>query len=105
MDTKSIEILIGFGFAPSDALKRSTWNKVTRVMDFLVNKGIIARAKGSIKYRKQDGSQVTPTDITSMARIYLQSPIMEHMDEFKKLSKTHGVPMNSGRMISLITNL
>lgn len=98
MNKQEIESLIGFGFTPSDALKRSTWNKVTRVMDYLVSKGIIARKSGSVKYQKNDGSAVTQQDIECMAKMYLTSPLHEHVDELRMVARQHGIAVNNGKI-------
>lgn len=104
MKQNEIQCLISLGFTDSGLYKRSVWVKVQRVMDFLANRNLIARADGSVKYATLDGRYPSQSDIASWARAYMTSPLSSHIEEMKKLSKELNIPLNSGRLLSEYTN-
>lgn len=104
MEIVNIANLIRMGFEPSCYFKRSVWSKITRVMDYLVNKGLIQRTYGEVKYATLSWVPPTDAEIVELARIYMESPLHEHLGEMKKLSKETGLPLNSGELLLAYTD-
>lgn len=103
MDIKHVETLIRFGFMPAHFIKRSAWVKISRVMEYLANKGEVKRVEGDIKYDYP--TKVDELIITRLAEMYIHSPFFEHMDEMRKLSAQTGIPMNSPKLLNIYMNL
>lgn len=95
--------LIECGFHPAYLFKRSTWTKVQRIMEFLANKGEVIRLAGPIKYGMRSG--VSHTDeVIRLAKVYLKSPFVEHIEQMKTMSKELGLPLNSIELLRAFTN-
>lgn len=100
---KATAQLIECGFHPAHLFKRSTWTKVERIMEFLANKGEVVRLSGPIKYGTRNG--VVHTDeVIRLAKVYLKSPFVEHIDQMRAMSKELGLPLNSIELLKAFTN-
>jgi len=86
---------------PASYLKRGSWNKIERVMEYLVKKGYVVRKDGDIKYAKK----YHDISVETMATAYLRSPFMEHLDEYKKLGEELHLPLNSGTLLRAFNNI
>ena len=73
MNTKNITTLIRLGFTPSSLLKRSTWNKVQRVMNWLVEKNLVIATMGEVKYSLPNGTPITDKDVDKLTKAYMDS--------------------------------
>lgn len=101
---ENVKTLIRLGLEQSPQFfKRSIWLKVERVMEFLVNKDEIMKVKGSVKYAAK--TEASDENITRWAKMYLTSPLMEHIEGMKKLSRETRIPLNSGKLLSLYMDL
>lgn len=98
MNIENIKTLIRLGFEPARYFKRSAWVKVERVMEFLVNRGEVARLNGEIKYIPVD-KVASEEEIERWARMFITSPLGEHIEGMRKLSKELGLPLNSGELL------
>ena len=105
MKKNEIVLLIECGFTKPSMYKRSVWNKVTLIMEFLVNKNMIAHVDGEVKYSTFDGHAPTGEDIKSWADAYLESPFIHHLDELKQLSKQLHLPLTSGELLKAYINI
>lgn len=94
-----IEMIIRAGFMKPSMLKRSTWNQVSKVMDFLVEKGAVVKCKGEIKYASPMG-EITDEYIKSLVKTYKDSPVQEHVKELEALAKTMKLPVSDGRVLN-----
>lgn len=99
MKKNEIELLIECGFTRPSMYKRSVWNKITLIMEFLVNKNMLVHVDGEVKYGTSDGHVPTEEDIKSWADAYLESPFIHHLDELKQLSKQLRLPLTSGELL------
>ena len=98
MKRENIKTLIRLGFEPARYFKRSAWVKVERVMEFLVNKGEVVKVNGDVKYVPRRG-KYDELDLEVWAKMFMQSPFVEHLEGMKKLSKELGLPLNSGKLL------
>lgn len=105
MKKNEIVLLIECGFTRPSMYKRSVWNKITLIMEFLVNKNMIVRLDGEIKYGTSDGHVPTLNDIQNLADEYLTSPFYSHLDELKQLSKQLRLPLTSGELLKAYLNI
>lgn len=105
MNTKNIAMLIRLGFTPSSLLKRSTWNKVQRVMNWLVEKNLVITTIGEVKYSLPNGTPVTDRVVEKLTKAYMGSPIWEHMNELKAIATENGIKINNGKVITKFCNL
>lgn len=105
MKKNEIILLIECGFTRPSMYKRSVWNKITLIMEFLVNKNMLVRLDGEIKYGTSDGHVPTEDDIRLWADAYLESPFIHHLDELKQLSKQLRLPLTSGELLKAYINI
>lgn len=105
MKKNEIVLLIRCGFNKPSMYKRSVWNKITLIMEFLVNRNKIVRVDGEIKYGTSDGHVPTENDIQNLADEYLASPFYSHLDELKQLSKQLRLPLTSGELLKAYMNI
>ena len=105
MNTKNIAMLIRLGFTPSSLLKRSTWNKVQRVMNWLVEKNLVITTIGEVKYNLPNGTPITDKVVEKLTKAYMSSPIWEHMNELKAIATENGIKINNGKVITKFCNL
>lgn len=103
MNIENIKTLIRLGFEPAHFFKRSTWVKIERVMEYLVNKGEVVKVNGQVRYASCSKSH-TEEDIARWAKMFMQSPFTEHLEGMKKLSKEMGLPLNSNKLLSTYMN-
>lgn len=99
MDIENVKTLIRLGFEPARYFKRSAWVKVERVMEFLVNKGFVIKLHGQVKYGSHNGGY-TEDDLNLWAKAFMESPLSEHIDAMKELSKQTGLPLNSKELLN-----
>lgn len=104
MKTENITTLIRLGFEPARYFKRSAWVKVERVMEFLANKGEVLKLNGEVKYGTRNGGY-NEEDLKRWSDMYLHSPLSEHMEEMKALSREMNLPLNSRELLSAFVNL
>lgn len=105
MKKNEIELLIECGFTRPSMYKRSVWNKITLIMEFLVHKNMIVHVDGEVKYDTSDGHIPTEEDIKNWADAYLESPFIHHLDELKRLSKQLHLPLTSGELLKAYINI
>lgn len=105
MKKSEVALLIECGFTRPSMYKRSVWNKITLIMEFLVNKNVLVRVDGEVKYGTSDGHVPTEDDIKSWADAYLESPFIQHLDELKQLSKQLHLPLTSGELLKAYVNI
>lgn len=102
MTQKEIIQIINAGFTPANFFKRGAWTKIERVMNYLANVGLIVRTPNSeVKFATINGCSLTEDEINAMANSYMHSPFTEHFNEYAKLSAETGLPMNSGKLLTL----
>ena len=102
MKKQELENTIRMGLiVPASYFKRGAWNKIERVMEYLVKQGLVVRKEGDIKY----GKKYHDIPVTAMAETYLGSPFMEHLDEYKRLGAELHLPLNSGTLLKAFNNL
>ena len=99
MKQNEIKCLISLGFSPASYFKRSSWMNIQRVMEYLSNRGFIKRTNGEIKYSTLNGKMPTLEELEKWSKEYLMSPVSEHLDEMKELSRELGLPVNSGKLL------
>ena len=104
MKLQEVKQLIRIGFENPTFFKRSTWCKVTRVMDYLCNKGFIEKNNGSVKYKTFYGGTPLEEDITRWANSYMKSPFVGHLETLKSISKDMHLPLNDGRVLERFMN-
>lgn len=104
MKLQEVKQLIRIGFENPAYFKRSTWCKVTRVMDYLCNKGFIKRNDGSVKYKTFYGAIPIESDVQKWAEIYMRSPFVDHLETLKSISKDMHLPLNDGRVLERFMN-
>lgn len=105
MNKNEVTMLISAGFNRPSMYKRSVWNKVTLIMEFLTNQNLLIRMDGEIKYGTSDGHVPTESDIQKWADAYLNSPFYSHLDELKQLSKQLHLPLTSGELLRQYMNI
>ena len=105
MKKSEVMLLIECGFTKPSMYKRSVWNKITLIMEFLVNKNMLVRVDGEVKYGTSDGHVPTEENIRNWANIYLESPFIHHLDELKQLSKQLRLPLTSGELLKAYINI
>lgn len=105
MKKSEVMLLIECGFTKPSMYKRSVWNKITLIMEFLVNKNMLVRVDGEVKYGTSDGHVPTEENIKNWASIYLESPFIHHLDELKQLSKQLRLPLTSGELLKAYINI
>lgn len=103
MNKNEIKTLIRLGFEPARYFKRSAWVKVERVMEFLVKKGVVINNNGDVKYKAT--TILTEAKIDQWADLFMKSPLQEHLDGMKKLSKEMGLPLNSREVLNKYMDL
>ena len=102
MKKEELENTIRMGLiVPASYLKRSSWNKIERVMEYLVKKGYVVRKDGDIKYAKK----YHDISVETMATAYMRSPFMEHLAEYKRLGEELHLPLNSGTLLKAFNNV
>lgn len=99
MKKQDIETLIRLGFTPSSLLKRSTWSKVTRIMDWFVDQHLVLPVVGEVKYRLFGDKKVTDSAIAELAATYMASPLSSHLRELRVVAASNGLRVNDGRTI------
>lgn len=104
MKASDVMTLIRLGFEPAHYLKRSAWSKVKLVMEFLVNKGLVVRTTGEVKYSMPDGHRYTSSDLTKLVDAFMRSPFTDHLNELKVLSKNTGLPLKSAELLNSYMN-
>lgn len=105
MKKNEIVLLIECGFTRPSMYKRGVWNKITLIMEFLVNKNMIVHVDGEVKYGTSDGHVPTEDDIKSWADAYLRSPFIHHLDELRQLSKKLRLPLTSSELLKAYINI
>lgn len=105
MKKSEVMLLIECGFTKPSMYKRSVWNKITLIMEFLVNKNMLVRVDGEVKYGTSDGHVPTKENIRNWANVYLESPFIHHLDELKQLSKQLRLPLTSGELLKAYINI
>lgn len=105
MKKSEVMLLIECGFTKPSMYKRSVWNKITLIMEFLVNKNMLVRVDGEVKYGTSDGHVPTEENIKNWANVYLESPFIHHLDELKQLSKQLRLPLTSGELLKAYINI
>lgn len=105
MKKNEIVLLIECGFTRPSMYKRGVWNKITLIMEFLVNKNMIVHVDGEVKYGTSDGHVPTEEDIKSWADAYLRSPFIHHLDELRQLSKKLRLPLTSSELLKAYINI
>lgn len=100
-----IATLIDCGLKPSSMFKRSVWNKVELVMNYLVNTGKLEKRSGEIKYGSIDGHVILEDEMMSLADFYMRSPFCSHLEELKQLSKELHLPLTSGKLLQIYMNI
>ena len=95
MNRKEVETFIRLGFEPPKYFKRSVWVKDERIMEYLANKGMVESTPQSERKYQPLGYS-----IEQLAEAYLKSPLREHLNEMKELSKQTGLPLNSKELLS-----
>lgn len=98
MNRKDLITFIRIGFEPSHFFKRSVWTKVERIMEYLVNVGLVEKQSTPVKYRS------THT-VDELADAYLKSPLSSHLEEMKDLSKKLNLPLCSKELLNNFLNL
>ena len=86
---------------PARYFKRSAWVNVERVMEYLVKKGLVVRKQGDIKYAKKSHD----ISVEALADAYYHSPLVEHIEEMRKLSADLQLPLNSGALLKAFNNV
>lgn len=104
MELHEVKNLIRMGFENPSYFKRSTWRKVERIMKYLSNKGYIKEVKGYIKYKTLYSTKPIEADVQKWAELYMKSPFIEHMEEYKRLAKKMGLPLNDMRVLKEFMN-
>lgn len=100
-----IAMLIACGLRPSSMFKRSVWNKVKLIMDYLVNTGKLEKRSGEIKYGSIDGHAILEDEMLALADFYMASPFCTHLEELKQLSKKLRLPLTSGELLQAYMNI
>lgn len=101
---KNIETIVRLGFTPANLLKRSTWGKVTRVMNWFVSKNLVVATTGEVKYGLSHGLPVTDAEIKRLVREYLNSPINEHTEELHSIASSLGVKVTNSKVLTEFCN-
>lgn len=105
MNKNEVASLIECGFTRPSMYKRSVWNKVTLIMEFLVNQNMVVHVDGEVKYGTHDGQAPNKDTIRSWADAYLKSPLSNHLEELKQLSKQLHLPLTSGELLKAYINI
>ena len=98
MNRKDLITFIRLGFEPSHFFKRSVWTKVERIMEYLVNAGLVEKQSAPVKYRS------THT-VDELVDAYLKSPFSSHLEEMEALSKELHLPLCSKELLNNFLNL
>lgn len=102
MTTTEIIQIIKAGFTPSHFFKRSSWTKITNVMEYLVNQGLLIKtANAEVKYAILSGEPLTDDDVKHLAEVYMQSPFISHLEVLRNMSAELNLPLNSKRLLSV----